>query len=130
MKFRRRPVHTADLKRRALPSAYTIERSIEAHVRPFFGPLKVVSLSIDHFDEYRKKRTESDKRKVGNNTVDHDLAYLKAALTLEHSKKPRTLVPVIPTIPMSGEDNVRTGFLDYAGYRKMLTALPLSSELA
>jgi len=116
-----------DLRRRNSTSLYTIERTIESRLRPFFGKMKVFELKTKDFDRYRKERVEQDE--VTNNTVDHHLAYLQAALKLEHDKKPHTSVPVMPTIPKSGEDNVRQNFLEFDGYQKVLAALPISLKL-
>lgn len=116
--------YIASLKRRKAASAYVIEKCIEAHVRPFFGSLKVLKLDTKIFDEYRAERTGQDG--VSNATVDHDLTYLSAALRLEHNKRPNTRVPVMPTIPKSGEDHVRQNFLAFDGYQRVLEALPAS----
>ncbi len=112
------------LKLRKKPSAYVIERCVEAHVKPFFGAKRVVSLRDKDFERYRADRIANDG--VSDTTVDHDFTYLKAALNLEHDKKPRTRVPVVPTIPKSGVDNVRHGFLELADYDKVLEKLPIS----
>jgi len=112
------------LKLKKKPSAYVIEKCIEASVRPFFGQKKVASLRDTHFEQYREQRVANDG--VSNVTVDHDFTYLLAALNLEHRKKPHTRVPVVPTIPKSGEDNVRQGFLDLNGYDRVLDTLPTS----
>lgn len=112
------------LKLRNKPSAYVIEKCVEASVKPFFGVKKVVKLKDKDFETYREQRISEDG--VSDATVDHDLTYLKAALNLEHKKKPHTRVPVVPTIPKSGVDNVRQGFLDLDGYDKVLDKLPVS----
>jgi integrase len=109
------------LKTRNKPAAYVIERCIEAHVRPFFGSRRVAKLQTSDFEGYREMRTAT----VSNTTVDHDLAYLKSALLLEHKKTPSRVVRV-PHIPKSGEDNVRQGFLEFDNYEKVLAELPLS----
>lgn len=104
------------LKLKRKPSAYIIEKCIEASVKPFFGSKKVGRLGSRDFEQYRAKRITENG--VCNATVDHDFTYLMAALNLEHRKKPHTRVPVVPTIPKSGEDNIRQGFLELDGYDK------------
>jgi integrase len=113
--------YIAHLKAQNKPAAYVIERCIEANVRPFFGARKVAQLQTKDFERYREMRTEG----VSNTTVDHDFAYLKSALLLEHKKTP-SRVAKVPHIPKSGEDNVRQGFLEFDGYEKVLAQLPLS----
>jgi integrase len=113
--------YIAHLKAQKKPSAYVIEKCIEANIRPFFGSIKVARLETGHFERYREMRTKT----VSNATVDHDLAYLQSALELECKKTPSRVVKV-PHIPKSGEDNVRSGFLDFDGYEKVLAELPVS----
>jgi len=111
--------YVGHLKAQKKPAAYVIEKCVEANIRPFFGPIKVARLETGHFERYREMRN----KKVSNVTVDHDLAYLKSALLLEYKKTPSRVVKV-PHIPKSGEDNVRSGFLDFDGYEKVLAELP------
>lgn len=113
--------YVAHLQAQKKPAAYVIERCVEANIRPFFGPLKVAKLETRHFQQYRQSRTKT----VSNTTVDHDLAYLKSALLFEFKKTP-SRVARVPHIPKSGEDHVRTGFLDFDGYEKVLACLPES----
>jgi integrase len=113
--------YVAHLKAQKKPAAYVIETCIEANIRPFFGPKKVVKLQTKDFERYRERRTET----VSNSTVDHDFAYLKSALLLEHKKTP-SRVAHVPHIPKSGEENIRQGFLDFDGYEKVLTELRVS----
>jgi hypothetical protein len=98
-----------------------IEKCIEANIRPFFGPIKVAKLETRHFERYREIRTET----VSDATVDRDFTYLKSALLLEYKKTPRRVIKV-PHMPKSGEDNVRLGFLEFDGYERVLTELPMS----
>ena len=57
--------------------------------------------------------------------MDHDFTYLKSALMFEYKKTPSRVIKV-PHIPKSGEDNVRSGFLEFDGYEKVVAELPLS----
>jgi integrase len=112
------------LKAQKKPSAYVIEKCVNANIRPFFGAKKVARLQTTDFERYREMRT-SGVGAVSNATVDHDFTYLKAALLLEYKKTPSRVIKV-PHIPKSGEDNVRQGFLEFDGYEKVLAALPVS----
>ena len=116
--------YVAYLKAQKKPSAYVIEKCIEAHIRPFFGTKKVAKLQTIDFERFREIRTAGPDA-VSNATVDHDFTYLKAALLLEYRKTPSRVIKV-PHIPKSGEDNVRQGFLEFEGYEKVLCELPLS----
>jgi integrase len=111
------------LKRSKKPSAYVIERCIEANLRPAFGAKKVAKLESRHFEQYRTKRITEDG--VSDSTVDHDFTYLKSSLILEYKKMP-SRVAKVPDIAKSGEDNVRQGFLELPGYEAVLARLPLS----
>ena len=113
--------YIAHLHNQSKPSAYVIEKCVEANIRPFFGSKKVAKLQTSDFEQYRKMRTKT----VCNATVDHDFAYLKSALILEYKKTP-SRVTRVPHIEKSGEDKVRQGFLELDGYEKVLTQLPLS----
>jgi integrase len=113
--------YVSHLKAQKKPAAYVIETCIEANIRPFFGAKKVVKLQTKDFERYRDMRTET----VSNSTVDHDFAYLKSALLLEHKKTP-SRVAHVPHIPKSGEENIRQGFLELDGYEKVLAELPVS----
>jgi integrase len=113
--------YVAHLKAQKKPAAYGIAKCVEANIRPFFGPIRISKLETRHFEQYREMRTET----VSNATVDHDFAYLKSALILEYKKTPSRVVKV-PHIPKSGEDNVRSGFLEFEGYEKVLPELPMS----
>ena len=113
--------YIAHLHNQSKPSAYVIEKCVEANIRPFFGSKKVAKLQTSDFEQYRKMRTKT----VCNATVDHDFAYLKSALILEYKKTP-SRVTRVPHIQKSGEDKVRQGFLELDGYEKVLTQLPLS----
>jgi integrase len=113
--------YVAHLKAQKKPAAYVIEKCIEANIRHFFGPIKVVKLETRHFERYREMRTET----VSNATVDHDFTYLKSALLLEYQKTPSRVIRV-PHIPKSGEDNVRLGFLEFDGYERVLAELSMS----
>jgi len=109
------------LKAHKKPAAYVIEKCVEANIRPFFGSLRVANLQTTDFERYREMRTKT----VSHATVDHDLSYLKSALLFECKKTPSRVMRV-PHIPISGEDNVRLGFLEFDGYEKVLEELALS----
>lgn len=117
--------YVTHLKAHKQPSAYVIERCVEANIRPFFGDIKVAKLQTADFEHYRQMRIQ----KVLDATVDHDFTYLKSALMLEYKKTPSRIVKV-PYIPKSGQDNIRQGFLEFDGYETVLTELPLSLKCA
>jgi integrase len=113
--------YIVSLKPQRKPSAYVIEKCVEANVRPFFGLKRVAKLRTTDFEHYRETRT----RTVSDASVDLDLAYLKSALLLEYKKTP-SRVNRVPHMPKSVEDNVRHGFLEFDGYEDVLELLPLS----
>lgn len=89
--------YLAHLKAQKKPSAYVIEKCVDANIRPFFGAKKVARLQTTDFERYREKRT-AGPGSVSNATVDHDFTYLKAALLLEYKKTPSRVIKV-PHIP-------------------------------
>jgi integrase len=113
--------YVAHLNTKKKPAAYVIEKCVEATIRPFFGTIRVPKLETRHFEQYREMRSKT----VSNATVDHDFTCLKSALMFECKKAPSRIVKV-PHIPKSGEDKVRSGFLEFEGYEKVLAKLPMS----
>src|SRR4051794_185899 len=71
------------------------------------------------------RRVKTQAKKVSNATVDHDFTYLKSALMCEYKKTPSRIAKV-PHIRKSGEDKVRSGFLEFEGYEEALEELPMS----
>lgn len=101
----------------AYDSAWTL------HLKDFFGDLDVTRLTTDRLTEYRDKRCREEvrqgnnakkprkQRKVGETSINRELALLRAALRRLSKRRPRVL-PAVPYFPMESEKgNVRKGFV-------------------
>ncbi len=76
------------------------------NLEPTFGSLLASRVGSQAVKQYRAQRIATG---VGHATVDRELAYLRAML--RHAFKSR-LLATAPYIPMSGADNIRTGFVN------------------
>lgn len=115
--------YIAYLKLKGRKDIKTVEQRMNANIRTVFGTRKPDSLQTTDFTKHRAER----EKDVSPTTVNRELSYFRAAL--KHGMKRQTppKVTSVPYIPMADESgNIRTGFLDVAGYRKVLAELPPS----
>ncbi len=107
-----------------LKSAKTLAYRKKPLVEYFGEDQKVLDITEVSIDKYIKHRL-SQKSHTGNNispsTINKELALLKRGFNLLIDKK---LIRTKPTIKMMAEHNVRTGFLEYEDYLKLLEVLP------
>lgn len=81
------------------------------------------SLTTSDFHRYREKR-EIDVDPV---TVNREISYFRAALNNGRLRQTPRKVDSVPYIPMADEShNVRTGFIEVSGYKKILQQLPVT----
>jgi integrase len=96
------------------------ESRIRVHLRPAFGALRVADLSTHAIKRYIAGRLHDG---AAHATVNRELEHIEHALTLgARCEPPKVLRPI--HIPMLDERNVRTGFLDDAGYLRLRQELP------
>lgn len=88
---------------------------------PAIGWIKAASLTWEQCWAYIKGRQADG---IKNSTINRDLSQLRCALKLAASPQ-YGLIPKAPKVPTLDEgDNVRTGFLTPAEYRRMMDELP------
>jgi integrase len=112
-----------ELKERA--SSYIAELKIAKYLRPAFGETRVMKFRSAQVEAFIKQR---QNQKAAAATINRELALLRRAFQLGYRADP-PMVPRVPHIPELPENNVRTGFLQQSGYRKLLAALPLELQL-
>jgi len=104
-------------------SLKTIGLVLDANIRPVFGDRKPASLTTADFEAHREVR----EKHVDPVTVNRELAYLRAALNNGMVRQTPRKVDSIPYMPMADEShNVRTGFLEVPGSKRILPELPVS----
>ncbi len=96
------------------------QRRLKLHLLPAFGEIRAADFSTGHVRRYIKARREEG---ASNATINRELAIVKRAFHLgAQSDPPR--VSRVPHIPMLGESNIRTGFLEHDAYLRLRDALP------
>ncbi len=88
------------------------------HLKPFFGVCRAAEVSTPLLNRYIESRQQQGAK---NATINRELAALKRMLNLgRRNQKVRNL----PVFPRLEENNVRSGFLDDAHYRKLVETCP------
>lgn len=93
---------------------------LKNHVRPAFSDIRVAEFSTSHIRRYVTERLKSG---AANATINRELEILERAFSLASECEPAKVARLIH-IPMLTEDNVRSGFLDDAGYLRLRRELP------
>jgi integrase len=87
----------------------------QLHLKPFFRLMKASEVTKDTLRRYVDHRL---KQEASNATINRELAALKRMFNLGLGDK----VARVPKFPRLQERNVRTGFVDDAGYAKLAQA--------
>jgi integrase len=90
------------------------------HLTPFFGEIRAADFSTQHVRRYVTKRREEE---ATNGTINRELTVLRRAFSLAFKCDPPKITRM-PHIQMLKENNVRTGFLEYAEYLALRDELP------
>jgi len=90
------------------------------HLEPFFGGMRVTSITTDRIKHYVNKRLEVG---ASNGTINRELSALKRMLNLGAQQSPPK-VDRVPFIPMLKENNVRKGFLEHEEFLAVRAELP------
>jgi len=101
-------------------SLVTTKSRINLHLAPNLGRLRAAEFTSDHIKRYIAQRRAEE---AANATINRELELIKRSFTLASRCDPPKVVRVLH-IPMLPEDNVRTGFLDDAGYLAVRSELP------
>jgi integrase len=88
------------------------------HLKPFFGVYRAVEITTPLLTRYIESRREE---KAENSTCNRELAALKRMFNLGRQNQKVRHVPIFPRLQ---ENNVRTGFLEDAHYRKLIEHCP------
>lgn len=96
------------------------EFRLKRHLRPFFGDIRAASFSTSDLKRYVNMRLEAG---AANATVKWELEIVKEAFSLVATSDPPKAARE-PHIKMLEEKNVRTGFLDDAGYIRLKHEVP------
>jgi integrase len=94
---------------------------LKNHVRPAFGNIRAAELSTSHIRKYVAKRLSDG---AANATVNRELEIVERAYRLASECEPPKVVRLIHIPMLTEEDNVRSGFLDDAGYVRLRQELP------
>lgn len=95
------------------------------HLLPAFGHIRAADLTTGRLKQYINARQQEG---AANATVNRELAIINRGFHLATAEDP-PLVLRIPHIPRLPEDNVREGFLDLEGYKRLREELPKRLKL-
>jgi hypothetical protein len=104
-------------KRATLPQ---LKSRLKLHLRPAFDDIRVSEFSTTHIKRYTASRLADEAAPA---TVNGELEIVERALHMGADCEPPKLLWVIH-VPMLVENNARTGYLEDAGYTKLLEKLP------
>ena len=95
------------------------ERSIK-HLRGYFEGVRAIDINTDRLRTYILQRQDEGAE---NGTINREMSALKRMFSLARQMTPPKIIN-IPYMPHLQENNARTGFFEYEGYRSLLKALP------
>jgi integrase len=101
-------------------SLVQLNSRLKNHLRPAFSDVRTAEFSTSHIRRYVTERLTSG---AASATINRELEVLERAFSLAYKCDPPKIARLIH-IPMLAEDNVRTGFLDDAGYVRLRQELP------
>jgi integrase len=102
-------------RRRTIKDA---ESRLDLHLRPYFGNYLASAITTDMAKEYVLLRRSQG---AADGTIQQESALLKRMFNLAYRA---TKVARVPYIPVPRSANVRKGFIEQAGYARLLAALP------
>jgi integrase len=94
------------------------ESRLKLHLRPYFGNYLAAAITTDMAKEYVLFRRAQGAQ---DGTIQQEAALLKRMFNLAYRA---TKVARVPYIPVPRSANVRKGFIEQAGYARLLAALP------
>jgi integrase len=101
-------------------SIVQLESRLKTHLVPAFGETRAADFTTHLVRRYRAKRLEAGAALA---TVNRELEIIERSFKLAAECDPPKVARVVH-IPMLQENNVRTGFLDDAGYIRLRSELP------
>ena len=97
-----------------------LKRRLKDHLIPFFGQIRAADFTTHHTKRYVAQRRAAGAQ---NATINRELAVVRRAFRLAAKCDPPR-VGRVPNIQLLKENNVRTGFLEYAQYVVLRNELP------
>jgi len=116
----------ADYRENGKRSIGDVLSRLKLHLRPKLGELRAADFGTAEVRRYKGARKHE---KAEAATINRELSILKRAFSLGSRHEP-ALVAHNPHVEKIPEDNVRTGFLEIADYKKLLAELPSYLKLA
>jgi integrase len=109
-----------DYKENQRKSLRDVQIRLKKHLLPAFGEVRAADFGTWHINQYiaRRRREEAP-----NSTINREFAIVSCGFHLALAAD-APVVARMPHIPKLPEDNVREGFLDLEGYRRLLAELP------
>jgi integrase len=112
-----------DLQKRGKKSVMSARKRADLVSREL-GHIRAVDLNVNHLEDYRRRRAGDG---AGEVTLDRDLQLLRAAFRLALRQE---RIGRVPHFPISGCDNVRTGFFEPGEAESVEKQLPgVASEV-
>src|SRR5258705_9947012 len=97
-----------------------MKAKVKNHIMPALGHVRAAELGTAHLRKYIAARRSED---ASNASINRELAIISRAYHLALKADP-PVVTRMPSIERLPEDNVREGFLDHGGYRRLLSEMP------
>lgn len=112
-----------DYAERNLRSVRTIKLNFYVHMKPHpeLWNMKASKLGTAELEEYRLRRKNEGAKPA---SINHELESLRSAYYRAKKNRTPPLVRDVPAFPIDHVDNKREGFLEDAGYAKILLEVP------
>jgi integrase len=108
-----------DYRENVRKSLLDVQIRLKNHLLPAVGDIRAADFGTWHIKQYIARR----RKYAANATINRELAVVSRAFHIALTADP-PVVARMPHIPRLSEDNVREGFLDLDGYRRLLAELP------
>jgi integrase len=110
-----------DYKENRRKSLRDVQIRLEKHLIPALGEVRAADFGTWHIKQYIARRRSEEAH---NSTINREFAIVSRGFHLALAGDP-PVVSRVPHIPKLPEDNVREGFLDLDGFRRLLSELPV-----
>jgi len=114
--------------KRNLKAWHSVEQMFNHNMRTHveFWNKRAEKLTTADLEDYKERRKNEGVKPA---TIKHELENLRAALYRAKDARTPPLLKEVPKFPMDRVDNRREGFLDDAGYKKIVVELPNFAKL-
>lgn len=97
-----------------------LKSRLKKHLLPTFGQMRAADFTTHDVKRYRARRLDAGAEPA---TINRELEIIKRSFVLASKCDPPKVLRVVH-VPMLEEDNIRTGFLEDAGYIRLRQQLP------